>query len=439
MRLDRYETLNGSVEVCLNIALLTKEYPPYIYGGAGTHVEYLTRELEKLDDGEHEIRILCFGDQRQDTDRKRVTGVRPVPSIGTDDHGRRLLLETLQMDVAMVGALEDAEVIHCHTWYTHLAGCLLKEMLGAPLVLTTHSLEPHRPWKREQLGKAYFASSWMEKTAYENAEGVIAVSESMGQDVHRLYGVPMERIEVIHNGIDDAFYRPKENAGVLSSYGIDRGKPYLLMVARLTRQKGIVPFLEAVKYLRPGLQVVMCASVPDTPEYMEEVSATFDEVKSRSPNDLIWVKETVPKEDLVALYSGAELFVCPSVYEPFGITNLEAMACGRPVVASSVGGIKEVVTEGETGRLVSFEPMDSENPAPKDPERFAKDLADTVNELLSSPDALRTMGLKARRRVKEHFSWKSIAMKTLDFYRRLIRRREEVSLPRPPERRPCGG
>jgi glycogen synthase len=324
------------------------------------------------------------------------------------------------MDVAMVGALEQADVIHCHTWYTHLAGCLLKEMLGAPLVLTTHSLEPCRPWKREQLGKAYHASSWVEKTAYEKADGVIAVSESMRQDVHRLYHVPTERIEVIHNGIDDDLFRPREDPGVLSSYGIDGTRPYVLMVARLTRQKGIVHFLEAVKYLRPGLQVVMCASAPDTREFMEEVSAKFHQVKEQSRNNLIWVKETVPREDLVVLYSRASLFVCPSVYEPFGIINLEAMACGTPVVASGVGGIKEVVVEGETGRLVSFEPISSEKPEPKDPERFAWHLAQAINEMLASPASLKTMGVRARKRVKEHFSWGSIAGKTLDFYKRIV-------------------
>ena len=404
----------------MKIAILTKEYPPHIYGGAGVHVEHLTRELQNLDGGEHEIQVLCFGDQEEHSGGLHVRGVRPFPGIKPCDPGDRTLLDTLQMEVAMVGALERADVIHCHTWYTLLAGNLLREMLGAPLVITTHSLEPHRPWKREQLGKAYRASSWMEKTAYGNAEGVIAVSESMRQDVHKLYRVPMDRIEVIHNGIDDEVFRPVQDPGVLSSYGIDGTRPYLLMVGRLTRQKGIVPFLEAVKYLRSGLQVVMCASVPDTLEFMQEVSATFDRVKGQSPNELIWVKETVPKEDLVVLNSCAALFVCPSVYEPFGITNLEAMACGRPVVASNVGGIKEVVVEGETGRLVSFEPRSSENPEPRDPERFARDLAGAVNELLVSPDSLEAMGERARRRVKDHFSWGSIARKTLDFYKKLV-------------------
>jgi starch synthase len=404
----------------LNIALLTKEYPPHIYGGAGAHVEYLVRELRKLDSGEHEIQVLCFGDQEQHSRGLHVNGLQPFASIRTYDPRHRTLLDTLQIDVAMVGALEQADVIHCHTWYTHLAGCLLKEMLGAPLVLTTHSLEPCRPWKREQLGKTYHASSWMEKTAYENADGVIAVSESMRQDVHGLYQVPMDRIEVIHNGIDDDLFRPRKDPRVLSSYGIDATRPYLLVVARLTRQKGILPFLEAVKYLRTGVQVVICASAPDTRELMEEISTRFHQVKEKARNDLIWVKETVPREDLVVLYSCASLFVCPSVYEPFGIINLEAMACGTPVVASRVGGIKEVVVEGETGLLVSFEPVGSDHPEPKDPDRFAKDLADAANELLSSPDSLKAMGVRARQRVKDHFSWGSIARKTLDFYKALV-------------------
>jgi glycogen synthase len=315
--------------------------------------------------------------------------------------------------------LQQADVIHCHTWYTHLAGCLLREMLGAPLLLTTHSLELQRPWKREQLGTAYQASSWIEKTAYQNADGVIAVSASMRQDVHRLYEVPLEKFAVIYNGTDDDVFRPKADPDVLLSYGVDPTRPYVLMVTRLTRQKGIIHFLEAAKYLRTGVQVVMCASAPDTQIFMEEVSARFEEVKACLRSDIIWVKETVPSEDLVALYSQTSLFVCPSIYEPFGITNLEAMACESPVVASSVGGIKEVVVDGETGRLIPFEPASAEDPEPRDPVRFARDLADAINDLLASPLSLKAMGVSARKRVREHFSWRSIARQTLDFYQRL--------------------
>jgi starch synthase len=404
----------------LNIAILTKEYPPHIYGGAGAHVEHLTRELGKLNGGAHDVQVLCFGDQDDVTGKRRVRGIRAPHSVEVYDERHRTLVDTLKRNGAMVGLLKRADVIHCHTWYTHLAGCLLREMLGAPLVLTTHSLEPQRPWKKEQLGTGYLASSWIERLAYQNANGVIAVSASMREDVHRLYHVPMEKIGVIWNGIDDEVFSPKEDPKVLQSYGIDPARPYVLMVTRLTRQKGIMHFLEAVKHLQPGVQAVMCASAPDTQTFMEEVSAKYEEVRALSRNDIIWVKETVSTGDLVALYTQASMFACPSIYEPFGITNLEAMACETPVVASAVGGIKEVVVDGKTGRLVPFETASAENPEPKDPVRFAHGLASAINDLLASPLSLKTMGAFARRRVKEHFSWSSIARQTLDFYQQLV-------------------
>jgi starch synthase len=407
----------------LNIAILTKEYPPHIYGGAGAHVEHLTRELGKLDGGAHEVQILCFGDQDENSAKRRVRGIGSPLSIQVYDEHHRALVDTIERNGAMVGLLQRADVIHCHTWYTHLAGCMLREMLNAPLLLTTHSLEPQRPWKKEQLGTAYHASSWIERTAYQSADGVIAVSAAMRKDVQRLYHVPVEKIALIYNGIDDDVFRPKEDADVLLSYGIDPTRPYVLMVTRLTRQKGIIHFLEAAKHLQPGVQVVMCASAPDTETFMVEVSVRFEEVKGRLRSDLIWVKETVPRGDLVALYSQASLFVCPSVYEPFGIINLEAMACETPVVASAVGGIKEVVVDGETGRLVPFEPVSPENPEPKDTAGFAHDLASAINDLLASPSSLKTMGVQARKRVREHFSWRSVARQTLDFYQRLCNQR----------------
>ncbi len=401
----------------MDIAILTKEYPPHTYGGAGVHVEYLTRELEKLIEGK--IRILCFGDQRELSLRREVIGVEPCspfPSYSDHLHG---LVDTLMRDAAMIGTLERADILHCHTWYTHLAGCLLKHMLKAPLVLTTHSLEPHRPWKREQLGTGYDASLWMERTAYHEADGIIAVSAAMKEDVHRIYGVPMERIELIHNGIDENQYRPVRHPDVLKAYGIDASRPLVLMVSRLTRQKGIPHFLEAAKHFEPGLQVVMCASVPDTADVLEEVTAKVSLVRNQAKNKILWISETVPREALIALYSHAALFVCPSIYEPFGITNLEAMACGAPVVASGVGGIREVVEEGVTGRLVPFEPLSEDNPEPKDPERFAQDLAREVNSLLAAPDELKTMAAAARKRVEAHFTWKAVARKTLAFYNKL--------------------
>jgi starch synthase len=404
----------------MDIAILTREYPPYNYGGAGVHVEYLTREIEKLIDGR--IRILCFGDQRESSGRREVAGVESCASISPHSVNLQGLVDTLTRDVAMIGRLEKADIIHCHTWYTHFAGCILKQMLKAPLILTTHSLEPHRPWKREQLGTGYDASLWLERTAYREADGIIAVSRAMKEDVHRIYGVPMVRIGIIHNGIDENQYRPSRNPDVLKGYGIDPGRPYVLMVSRLTRQKGIAHFLEAARHFEPGVQVVMAASVPDTPEFMEEIAAKVAVVRSNTANRIIWITETAPREALIALYSHATLFVCSSIYEPFGITNIEAMACGAAVVASAVGGIPEVVEDGVTGRLVPFEPVSDENPEPKDPGRFAKDLADAVNALVASPDELKNMAAAARRRVETHFTWKAVARKTLDFYKRAMER-----------------
>jgi len=295
-------------------------------------------------------------------------------------------------------------------------------MLGAPLVLTTHSLEPHRPWKREQLDTAYRASSWIEKTAYRNADGVIAVSEAMKKDVHQLYGVDYDRIRVIPNGIDEEQYFPTRNRSVLEKYGIDPGRPFVLAVARLTRQKGMVHFLDAARYLEKDIQVVMCASSPDTPEMMQETTEKVSLLRNNTANRIIWVKETVPVEDLIVLYSETSVFVCPSIYEPFGIVNLEAMACGAPVVASAVGGIREVVVDEVTGKLVSFETSE-EGSEPRFPEEFAKDLAHAVGNLVASPDKRKQMGSAAQKRVKEHFSWKAVAEKTLEFYSSLERTR----------------
>jgi glycogen synthase len=329
----------------------------------------------------------------------------------------------------MVGAVESPDVVHCHTWYAHLAGCLARPLTGAPLVLTTHSLEPHRPWKVEQLGSAYHATTWIERTAYENADGVVAVSQAMKEDVQTLYGVPAERVRVIHNGIDPDEYRPRPAPSTLRKLGVDPDVPMVLFVGRITRQKGILHLVRAIKYLEAGVQVVLCAGAPDTEAIAAEMSALVAEAKRDAETTIVWIPEMVSKEDVIALYTHADVFVCPSVYEPFGIINLEAMACETPVVAAAVGGIPEIVVPGETGLLVPFDAAGGDSPEPRNPDAFSRALAAVVNELMmAGPERRAAMGKAARARVLEHFSWAHIAKVTLEFYKELIdRRRRERS------------
>lgn len=404
----------------MKIAMLTNEYPPHVYGGAGVHVENLVRELSALEGGAHSIEVLCFGDQAEAGRGVRVTGIDSGMRFDFSDPGMVKVADTLLRDIKMSGVLDGADIIHCHTWYTHFAGCLLKQLLGAPLALTTHSLEPHRPWKREQLGPAYNVSSWLEKTAYHNADGVIAVSGAMKADVESLYGVPHQKVRVIYNGIDAACYVPDRNKAVLPRYGIDPEKPYLLFVGRITRQKGIIHLVEAIRHIRDGVQIVLCAGAPDTAEIESEMERRVSEARKKTNNPVIWITGFLPKPEITALYSLASIFVCPSVYEPFGLINIEAMACEVPVVGSAVGGIPEIVVDGETGLLVPFEAHGGTNPEPKDPERFSKDLAEAVNRLLSSPEQARKMGILGRKRVEEVFSWRSVAEQTLAFYKSLV-------------------
>jgi glycogen synthase len=400
----------------MKIGILTNEFPPLIYGGAGVHVEYLTRELSRLDGGAHAVRVLCFGDQVLREPSLQVDGVAAPARIASRDPRHVRFFDTMLCDLAMAGQLADVDVVHCHTWYTHLAGCLVKQLQGVPLVLTTHSLEPHRPWKVEQLGTAYHASSWIERTAYRNADGVVAVSGSMKRDVEALYGVPPDRVRVIHNGIDLAQYRLAPDPGVLARHGVEPDLPVVLFVGRITRQKGIIHLVRALPSLRGGAQVVLCAGAPDTPEIGREMAEVVEQARGASANPIVWIPEMLPREEVIALYSHAAIFVCPSVYEPFGIINLEAMACETPVVASAVGGIPEVVVDGETGVLVPTHARGPTDPEPADPARFAHDLAAGINALLADPARRAAMGRAARRRVEEHFSWASIARQTLAFY-----------------------
>jgi glycogen synthase len=404
----------------MRIGILTNEYPPNVYGGAGVHVEYLTRELAALDEGRHLVRVRAFGDQVERSANLVVDGVRPPVRIHAQDPRHVKLFDTLQQNLVMAGLAADLDIVHCHTWYSHFAGCLVKQLQHVPLVLTTHSLEPHRPWKVEQLGTAYNASSWIERTAYQNADGVVAVSAAMKNDVQSIYNVAPNKVRVIHNGIDLQQYRPRPDPSVLERFGIKPGVPFVLFVGRITRQKGIIHLVNAIRHFRPGVQVVLCAGAPDTPEIAREMSGAVERARSDSPHDIVWIQEMLPKEPVISLYTHAAIFVCPSVYEPFGIINLEAMACETPVVASAVGGIPEVVEHGETGLLVVPEAISATDVEPRHPDQFSRDLAAAVNTLLDDPGLRSRMAAQARARVEQKFSWTSIARQTLEFYEELV-------------------
>jgi alpha-maltose-1-phosphate synthase len=331
----------------------------------------------------------------------------------------RPVLSAFSRDLAFVSEPVDADVVHVHTWYAHLGGILAKLAYGIPLVLTTHSLEPLRPWKREQLGGGYDVSAWVERTAIEMADAVIAVSRETREDVLRVFDVAPERVHVIHNGIDTDEYRPIAETDALERFGIDPAVPYVLFVGRITRQKGIVHLVRAIRHLDPSVHVVLCAGAPDTREIAAEMEAAVASVRSTHPN-VTWIAEMVDKPTVRQLYSHAAVFACPSVYEPFGIINLEAMACETAVVASAVGGIPEVVVDRETGLLVPFEPAGGTSIEPRDPDRFERDLAAAISELMRDPGRRVAMGRAGRRRAVDHFGWDAIARQTVDLYRPLI-------------------
>lgn len=407
----------------MHIVILTNEYPPNVYGGAGVHVEYLTRELARLEGGRHEIDVYCFGTQREERGNLRVRGVEPLAEAPAQDPRHVKFLDTLQRDLVMAGSVGEADIVHGHTWYSHFAGCLVKQLASAKLVLTTHSLEPHRPWKAEQLGTAYNGSSWIERTAYENADGVVAVSKAMQENVTELYAVAPERVRTIHNGIDLDEYRPRADEAVeevLRRYEIDPERPVVLFVGRITRQKGILHLVNAIKHMRGDAQVVLCAGAPDTEEIEREMSRRVEQARSEAEVPIVWIPEMLSKKEVIALYTRAAVFVCPSIYEPFGIINLEAMACETPVVAAAVGGIPEIVMPEETGLLVEFEPAGDGAADPARPEAYARDLASAVNRLLADPELRGKMARAARRRVEEVFSWRRIAEETLAFYKELL-------------------
>tara|TARA_B110000967_G_C18901353_1_gene575510 strand:+ start:827 stop:2032 length:1206 start_codon:yes stop_codon:yes gene_type:complete len=391
----------------------TREFPPYVYGGAGVHVEYLAAELSKLMD----IEVRCFGDQDSKEGGLSVKGFPyENPIFDNADDKLKAIFKTLSTGLHMNADVIEADVIHCHTWYAHFAGIIAKLCYGIPLVITTHSLEPLRPWKREQLGRGYDASSWIEKTAIEMADALIAVSQETKEDVLKYFNVDESKVKVIYNGINLQQYKTTTESATLDAYKIDKTKPYVLFVGRITRQKGIIHLVNAIKYIDADTQVVLCAGAPDTKEIGKEMEDAVLKVQ-KIRNNIIWIDKMVTKEEIIQLYSHADVFCCPSIYEPFGIINIEAMACDTAVVASAVGGIKEVVVHGETGILIPVEQQNTAPFEPVNPDKFAKDLADGVN-LLTKDDVLRnSMAKKGRKRVEDHFDWIAIAKQVEELYK----------------------
>ena len=399
----------------MRVGLFSREYPPYVYGGAGVHVEYLSRELAK----KINVEVHCWGDQHSHEGNLQVCGDLPWSDItnGTTEKFKGAL-EAFSLNLTQVKALKDIDIVHTHTWYVSMAGFLAKKLYKIPFVLTTHSLEPLRAWKAEQLGSGYAMSSWMERTAILDADAVIAVSNNTKEDILRVYPLPPERVHVIYNGIDLNEYKKTDKTDALETYGVDPSRPYILFVGRITRQKGVTHLVDAIRYMPPDTQVVLCAGAPDTPEIAAELREKVERARQDHPH-IIWIEKMVTKPEVIQLYSNCRVFVCPSVYEPFGIINLEAMACDAPVVGSATGGIKEVIVDGETGYLVPFE-QDS-NGFPSQPDQFARDLAQKVSDLLADPEKCLRFGAAGRKRVEEKFSWSAIADQTINLYRSLMK------------------
>jgi len=409
----------------LRVGIFTREYPPQVYGGAGVHVDYLSRELSK----HVQVEVHCWGSQSSDSGNLRVIGQEPWGEISNGTSAKfKGALEALSLNLTQVKDLADIDIVHTHTWYVSMAGYLAKKLYDVPFVLTTHSLEPLRAWKAEQLGSGYKMSSWMESTAIHDADGIIAVSQGTKADILRAYpDVDPDRIHVIYNGIDLDEYQKTADTTALTEFGVDPAIPYVLFVGRITRQKGVTHLVDAIEYLPPDTQVVLCAGAPDTPEIADELRAKVERARQKHPR-IVWIEKMVTKPEVIQLYSNCRVFCCPSVYEPFGIINLEAMACRAPVVASSTGGIKEVVVEGETGYLVAFEQQPLTG-FPVDPASFAEDLAVRITMLLEDPEKCQRFGDAGRRRVEEIFSWSAIAKQTIDLYGQLIDRHKATEKP----------
>jgi alpha-maltose-1-phosphate synthase len=395
----------------LRVDLLTREYPPEVYGGAGVHLEYLTRDLRALAD----VRVHCFGAER---DEPGVTAY-PEPA---ELAGANPALRTMGVDLEMAAGCEGTDIVHSHTWYANLAGHTAKLLWGVPHVVTTHSLEPLRPWKAEQLGGGYALSSFCERTAIEHADAVIAVSAGMKRDVLTAYpDVDAGRIHVVYNGIDTELYRPDPGTGVIERLGIDLTRPTVVFVGRITRQKGLPYLLRACHDLPPQAQIVLLAGAPDTKEIAAEVEGLAIQLRgARDPDGVIWVREMLPKHEVIQVLTHATVFVCPSIYEPMGIVNLEAMACETAVVATATGGIPEVVADGETGLLVPIEQAGDGTGTPVDPDRFVAALASAMTTLVEDPSRAKEMGLAGRRRAVTTFSWSTIAEETMRVYRSVV-------------------
>ncbi|MGN7859296.1 glycogen synthase [Microbacterium sp. 22303] len=395
----------------MRVDIITKEYPPEIYGGAGVHAAELVKALR----GSVDVRVRAFG---ADRDEQGVTAYR-TPAELADANAA---LQTLGTDLDMVPDIAGADVVHSHTWYANFAGHIASQLHGIPHVLTAHSLEPLRPWKAEQLGGGYAVSSGIERLAYENAAAVIAVSGGMRNDILRAYPqVDPAKVHVIYNGIDVDAWQPVVDPAVLAKHGIDPSRPSVVFVGRITRQKGLPYFLRAAEKLPPEVQLVLCAGAPDTPEILDEVRGLVAELTA-TRTGVVWIEEFLPRHELSAILTAATTFVCPSVYEPLGIVNLEAMACGAAVVGTATGGIPEVVVDGVTGRLVPIEQVQDGTGTPVDPDRYVSDLAAVLTEVVSDPEQARAYGEAGRRRAAEEFSWAAIADTTTALYEELTAR-----------------
>ncbi|MBN2737070.1 MAG: glycogen synthase [Spirochaetales bacterium] len=395
---------------------LTNEYPPNIYGGAGIHVKYLSQELCK----KIPLEVRCFGNQDVEGNQLKVWGVEGAKTLLADTPDKlKSPLNALIRSIQFNTRETSADVVHCHTWYSHFGGILAKMLYGCKLVITTHSLEPLRPWKEEQIGSGYHLSSWVEDTALKMADAVIAVSKETRQDILDYFDIPESKIHVIPNGIDLDEYQKTNDRSALDEYQIPQGLEYVLFVGRVTRQKGIIHLVNAIEKLDPHIGVVLLAGAPDTREIGMEMEAKVKAIQKKRGN-IFWIQEMLPVPKTIQFYSHASLFCCPSIYEPFGIINLEAMACETPVVASAVGGIKEVVLPETTGRLIQFSQLKTAPFEPVNPEEFSTNLAKAINDLMADPETRKKMSLAGRKRVEDIYSWKSVSQRVLELYEKLL-------------------